>query len=163
MYINKIHLAGRFTHTPGKYLQKLPSGTSVLNMTIAQNKTYKDTQGNKREESEFNEVVFFGKTAEIVAQYCEKGQEIYVEGHVKNDSYELRGAKKDDGSPVKVTRTKIVVENFQFGPKSSQRGENGESTNYQGKNATDGNFEPKNMGTIEYPTDDINPEDIPFN
>lgn len=163
MYINKVHLAGRFTHTPSKYLAKLPSGTSVLNMTIAQNKTYKDKNGQKVEESEFNDIVCFGKVAETIAQYCDKGQEIYIEGRIKNESYEKKGVTKEDGSPLKVTRTKIVVENFQFGPKSGQKHGSEPSVDYGSENATEGNFGPREASSVDYPADDINPNEIPFN
>jgi single-strand DNA-binding protein len=113
---------------------------------------------------EYHNVVAFGKPAEIINQYSKKGSSLYVEGRLQTRSW-------DDASGVKKYRTEIVLENFQFGPKTQGAG------NYQeGSQSTPANqstpesksdFDQSNdqIDTIEYPTEDfenINIEDIPF-
>lgn len=113
MYINKTILIGNITKEIE--LKALPSGNKVASFSLATNRTYKDAQGQKQESVEFHNVVSFGKQAETIAQYCKKGDGIYVEGRLQTRNYE-----KDE---VKHYRTEIVLENFQFGKKAEPKAE----------------------------------------
>ena len=57
-----------------------PSGHAVVNVNIATTEHFKDQSGSKQERTEWHRVVFWNKQAELVAQYCRKGSQIYVEG-----------------------------------------------------------------------------------
>lgn len=138
MYLNKVQIIGNITKDIEKKV--LPNGTSVVNFGVATNRNYKDKDGNKKEEVEFHDVVAFGKQADTIAQYMKKGNQIYVEGRLQTRSWEQDGVKK--------YRTEVILETFQFGAKRESRPEEAVS------DAPD---------TIEYPEDDISPEDIPFN
>lgn len=142
-------------------MKALPSGASVTSFGVATNRTWKDKNGVKQESVTFHNVVAFGKQAEVLHQYCKKGSPIFVDGRIENRSWD------DKVSGEKKHRSEIVVENFQFGPKggASSGGEYaggasaGASVPAKGKLAAAPKEE---MQTIEYPEEDINPEDIPF-
>ena len=112
MYLNKATIYGNLTRDPE--LKSLPSGSAVANFGVATNRTWKDKDGSKKEQTEFHNVVAFGRTAEVIQQYIKKGDAIYVEGRIQTRSWE----GKEDGK--KQYRTEIVCETFQFGP--SRRG-----------------------------------------
>jgi len=155
MYLNKAFLYGNLTRDPE--MKALPSGIKVTNFAIATNRTYKDKDGNKKETTEFHNAVAFGKQAELIEQYLKKGRGIFVEGRLQTRSWD------DKATNTKKYRTEIIVENFQFGP-SPMGGQGGgtytpSQTEGGAKSATDKSAK---IDTIEYPTEEINPEDIPF-
>lgn len=146
MYINKAILIGNLTRDPEQ--RALPSGVAVTNFSIATNRVYKDQDGNRQESTDYHNVVVFGRQAENCAQYLKKGQSVYIEGRIQTRSWEQDGQKK--------YRTEIVAERVQFGPKSgSMSGTPSSDESTQSAPKDDGN-------QIEYPEDEINPEDIPF-
>ena len=146
MYLNKVFLYGNLTRDPE--MRALPSGQQVANFAIATNRVYKDKDGQKKEQTEFHNVVAFGRTADIIGQYMKKGRPLYVEGRIQTRSWESEGKKN--------YRTEIVVDTFQFGA-----GGGGASG---GAPRTDDGMDqraPKDDGdAIQYPDEEINPEDI---
>ena len=154
MYLNKAFLFGNLTRDPE--LRSLPSGIKVVSFGLATNRTWKNKDGVKQESVSFHNIVSFGKQAEIMAQYLKKGSSIFVEGRIETRSWD----DKNDGS--KKYRTEIIVDNFQFGP--SAGGRSGEGFTKSQTNAVPAESKAKapQMDTIEYPTEEINPEDIPF-
>lgn len=154
MYLNKAFLYGNLTRDPE--LRALPSGQQVASFSIATNRTYKDKDGAKKESVEFHNIVAFGRQADLIGQYLKKGRPIFVEGRIQTRSWESNGEKK--------YRTEVVVENFQFGPSApggsgyTSRGDD-EGPAPKGKAVSGGGD--KNVD-IEYPAEDISPEDIPF-
>ena len=86
----------------------------IANFSIATNRTWKDKDGNKKDETEFHNLVAFGRTAEVIQQYCHKGDQILVDGRIHTSSWE------DKTSGGKRYKTEIMVENFQFGQKKGQ-------------------------------------------
>lgn len=146
MYINKAILFGNLTRDPE--LRAMPSGMNVCNFSIATNRVYKDRDGKKQEQTDFHNVVVFGRQADTVNQYLKKGSSVYVEGRIQTRSWEQNGEKK--------YRTEVVAETVQFGPKGSGSGGGR-------RNADEVEEMPSSSGAgIEYPKDDINPDDIPF-
>lgn len=107
-YINKVILMGNLVKEPE--LKALPSGINVCEFSVATNRTWKDTTGQKQEAVEYHSVKAFAKTAETISMYCKKGDSIYVEGRLETRSWE-----KDE---VKHFKTEIVAEMFQFGQKA---------------------------------------------
>jgi single-strand DNA-binding protein len=69
-------------------------GTAVTNIAIAITEKYKDKSGNQKEVTEWVNIAFFGKLAEIAGQYLHKGSKIYVEGKLKTEKYEKNGETK---------------------------------------------------------------------
>ncbi|HUY62712.1 MAG TPA: single-stranded DNA-binding protein [Candidatus Paceibacterota bacterium] len=146
MYLNKAFLYGNLTRDPE--LRALPSGQQLASFGLATNRTYKDKNGQKQEATEFHNIVAFGRPAEIIAQYMKKGRALFVEGRIQTRSWDSDGQKK--------YRTEIVVENFQFG--DGGRGGGSAPSEDAGAPAAAA----KGGEDIQYPDEDINPEDIPF-
>ena len=144
MYLNKVQLYGNLTRDPE--VRALPSGQNVVSFSIATNRVYKDREGQKKEQVEYHNVVAFGRTADIIAQYMKKGRPLYVEGRLQTRSWESEGKKN--------YRTEIVVENFQFG--AGGGGGGGPRDDGAQKAPED------DASQIQYPDEEINPEDIPF-
>lgn len=93
MSVNKVILIGNIGQDPD--LRKLPNGDSVCNVSLATSKKWKDkTTGETKEKTEWHRVVFFGRTADAVAQYCPKGSTIYVEGELETRTWEKDGVKQ---------------------------------------------------------------------
>tara|TARA_B100001741_G_C16250773_1_gene458417 strand:- start:146 stop:595 length:450 start_codon:yes stop_codon:yes gene_type:complete len=149
MYINKAILFGNLTRDPE--LKALPSGVKVTSFGLATNRVWKDKDGNRQDSTEFHNIVVFGRQAETTAQYLKKGSSAYIEGRLQTRSWEGQ-----DG--VKKYRTEIVADAIQFGPRSGGDGSS------QQNNTPDEQSAPKDDGNqaIDYPTEEINPDDIPF-
>ncbi|MDO8514626.1 MAG: single-stranded DNA-binding protein [bacterium] len=150
MYINKAMIFGNLTRDPE--LRALPSGMNVVNFSVATNRVYKDRDGKKQEQTDFHNVVVFGRQADTVNQYLKKGSSVFVEGRMQTRSWEKDGEKK--------YRTEIVADRVQFGPKGSGGGGGGKRENAQ--QAPEEEVSAGGGAGIEYPKDDINPDDIPF-
>lgn len=146
MYLNKAIVIGNLTRDPE--LKSLPSGIKVCSFSLATNRVWKDANGNKQESADYHNVVVFGRQAETVAQYMKKGNSILVEGRMQTRSWD------DKNSGEKKYRTEIIADKTQFGPKGAQGGD------YQPKEAP--KQQEENLDSIDYPEEDINPEDIPF-
>lgn len=151
MYLNKVLLYGNLTRDPE--LKALPSGGQVANFGLATNRTFKDKSGQKQETTEFHNIVAFGRTAEIIAQYCKKGRPIYVEGRLQTRSWD------DKETGKKNYRTEIIVDTFQFG---ADGGKGGAGHAASSSSMADEQPSGGGEGEIKYPEEEINPEDIPF-
>jgi len=146
MYLNKALIIGNLTRDPE--LKSLPSGTAVCNFSLATNRNYTDSDGNKKEDTNFHNIVVFGRQAETTSQYLSKGSMALVEGRIQTRSWE-----GDDGK--RNYRTEIVADRTQFGPRNGAN--DGNYSNSGGNNKSNDNQD------IDYPEDeDITPEDIPF-
>ncbi len=148
MYINKAMIFGNLTRDPE--LKTLPSGMSVTSFGIATNRTFNDRDGKRQEQSEFHNIVVFGKQAETTAKYLKKGSGAYVEGRLQTRSWDQDGAKR--------YMTEIIADRIQFGPRNSGEGSfsGGSSSSSNGSAAAEAPKLP------DYPEEEINPEDIPF-
>jgi single-strand DNA-binding protein len=104
--VNKAILVGRIGQKPE--LKYTPAQTAVTNITVATNETRKDASGNNIDSTEWHRVVVFGKTAEFVANYLDKGSLIYVDGRLQTRSWEDRdGVKKYTTEIVALTVTPL--------------------------------------------------------
>lgn len=148
MYLNKAIIIGNLTRDPE--IKSLPSGVKVASFSVATNRVWKDKNGVKQENVDFHNVVVFGRQADIVGQYMKKGSSILVEGRMQTRSW-------DDAAGVKKYRTEIIADRIQFGP----RKEGGAPGGYSPSAPAEDDHK-KAMDTIEYPEEEINPEDIPF-
>lgn len=149
MYLNKALIIGNLTRDPE--LKSLPNGSKVVSLSLATNRYWKDQSGARQEAVEYHNVVAFGRTAETVAQYVHKGDQLSVEGRLQTRSWD------DQGSGKKMYRTEIVADNIQFGTK---RGAGGETPAAPKETTEQASFD-NNLGSIDY-GESINPEDIPF-
>jgi single-strand DNA-binding protein len=106
MNYNKTILAGNMTRDPE--IRVTPKGTSICQFSLAVNRTWKSESGEKQEEVSFIDCECWGKTAETVAKYFSKGKPIFVEGRLKQDTWEDKNTKE------KRSKLKVVVEQFAF-------------------------------------------------
>lgn len=108
MNLNKVMLIGRVTKD--LELKSTKGGTNVLSFSLAINRTWTGKDGQKQEEVEYVNCVFYGKTAQTIAKWVEKGQVLYVEGRLQTRKWEAK-----DGS-ARYT-TEVIGDNCQFGSK----------------------------------------------
>lgn len=146
MYLNKAIIIGNLTRDPE--IKSLPSGVKVASFSVATNRVWKDKNGAKQESVDYHNIVVFGRQAEIVGQYMKKGGSILVEGRMQTRSW-------DDAGGSKKYRTEVIADRIQFGPRKEG------SAPYAPKAPAEDDHK-KAMDTIEYPEEEINPEDIPF-
>ncbi|MCE7053523.1 single-stranded DNA-binding protein [Algoriphagus sp. AGSA1] len=109
---NKVQLIG---HLGTKVeLKTLESGKTVGNVNLATNEYYKNKKGERVSETTWHRLVAWGKTAELLEKYTDKGSEIAIEGKITNRDY-------SDKDGVKRYVTEVVVNDFLFlGEKSSK-------------------------------------------
>lgn len=168
MYINKAQILGNITKQPE--LKALPGGTNVCSFSVATNRVWKDkSSGQKKEQVEFHNVVAFGKTGELVAQYMTKGSQVLVDGRIQTRSWDGTDGKKN-------YRTEIIADNVQFGNKPKMTAEDANrdtsakphvsntAAPVGGRTQSDIEADPTDGSStgFEYPNDDIDAGDIPF-
>jgi single-strand DNA-binding protein len=105
---NKVMLMGNLTRDIE--VRYTPRGTAVADICIAINRTWKDDNGAKQEDTTFVDCTLWGKTAELAAKYLAKGRGIFLEGRLTLESWE----DKDSGK--KRTKLKVIGETIQFLP-----------------------------------------------
>jgi len=150
MYLNKVFLIGNLTKDPE--LKSLPSGTKVASFGLATNRKYKDKDGNWTDAVDFHNIVVFARQAETTAQWLKKGSNAMIEGRIQTRSWDGQDGKKN-------YRTEIVADRVQFGPKKDGEGASAAPAGDQGQAPA---APAEQLDTIEYPSEDINPDDIPF-
>lgn len=155
MYLNKVLIVGNLTRDPE--LKTLPSGIKVANFSLATNRVWKDGAGQKQEAVDYHNIVVFGRQAETVAQYLTKGSQAMIEGRLQTRSWD------DPSSGKKMYRTEVIAERVQFGTRSQGVGSMapGQEQPVSGP-SDDSSQDDSSMDSIDYPEEDINPEDIPF-
>ncbi len=110
MNLNKVFLIGRLTQDP--QLKTLPSGSAVCNFGLATSRFFTDKSGQKRQETDFHNIVLFGRLAEIASQYLTRGSLAFFEGRLRTRNWQ-------DQAGNKKYRTEIIGERMQLGPKSA--------------------------------------------
>ncbi|HBT81572.1 hypothetical protein A2757_01090 [Candidatus Giovannonibacteria bacterium RIFCSPHIGHO2_01_FULL_48_47] len=149
MNLNKAFLIGNLTRDPE--LRTLPSGQPVASFGLATNRVF-TRDGKQERQAEFHNIVAFGRLAEIASQYLSKGKMALVEGRLVTRNWEAK-----DGT--KRNRTEIIAERLQLGPRLAPPAGRAGQTEAPPE-------EPKRseekLDTIEYPSEEINPDEIPF-
>ena len=108
MNLNKVFVLGNVTRDPEQ--RNLPSGQPVASFGLATNRFYTQN-GEKKQETEFHNIVTFGRLAEIASQYLKKGSLVLIEGHLRTRNWQ-------DSSGNKHYRTEITAERMQLGPRA---------------------------------------------
>ena len=100
-------------------LRRTASGQAVATFPVATNRSWTGQDGAQNEETEWHNIVCFGKQAEIAGQYLVKGKQVFIEGRIQTRSWD------DKNTGEKKYRTEIICENFQMlggGGGGGQRG-----------------------------------------
>ena len=103
--VNKVIILGNVGKDPETRFTQ--GGDGVTNISVACTEKYKDKQGEQKEITEWVNVVFFGKLAEIAGKYIRKGSTVYVEGKLKTEKYA-------DKNGVEKYSTKVIASNMQL-------------------------------------------------
>ncbi|HNW96545.1 MAG TPA: single-stranded DNA-binding protein [Candidatus Paceibacterota bacterium] len=151
MNFNKVFILGNLTRDPE--LRTTPTGQSVAQFSVATNRIWFDKNRQKQTDAEFHNIVAWGKLAEIAGRYLSRGKLVFVEGRIKTRSWQ-------DQSGQKRSRTEIIAESFQMGPKSGFGGQ-GEGTDMPHPTETSDAPLPSEVPIIDS-EEEINPEDLPF-
>jgi single-strand DNA-binding protein len=148
--MNKAFIYGNLTRDPE--LKSLPSGAQVASFGVATNRVWRDKDGNKQEQAEFHNVVVFGRQAETCAQYLKKGSSALIEGRIQTRSW-------DSPEKGKQYRTEIVADRVEFGSRGMG---SGAPTGGTSRSDAEAPQRAPKEDAIDYPQEDINPDDIPF-
>jgi single-strand DNA-binding protein len=154
MNVNKVMLVGRLTRDVE--IRNTASGQSVASISMATNRFWKDKSGQRQEQTEFHNVVLWGRLAEIAGQYLTKGQEAYIEGRLQTRKYTAK-----DGTERRTTE--IVAENMQLG--SRPQGSSGASSNYSPAERTPQKETPAEVIptiNLDEEENEVKIEDVPF-
>jgi single-strand DNA-binding protein len=148
MYLNKALIYGNLTRDPE--LRAMPSGMNVANFSVATNHIFTDKDGKKQEQTDFHNIVVFGRQADSISQYLKKGSSVFIEGRMQTRSWD------DKKTGEKKYRTEVVAERVQFGPRKQTQGD-----------AAPTEDDAWDKALSSEPSDpiapvDINPNDIPF-
>ena len=136
--VNKVVLIGHLGGNPESRFT--PSGAAVANFTLATNESWKDSNGEIQDKTEWHRCVMFGKPAELAGDLLKKGQLIYTEGKLQTRNWE-------DNNGVKRYTTEVVCEQF------TMLGRKMESNNSPSQ--------PMNQQKVESSTEEID-DDLPF-
>lgn len=143
--LNKVTLIGRLGADPE--IRYMPSGSGIATLNVATTRRWKDKQsGERKEETEWHRVTFFGPVAKVCGEYLKKGSQVYIEGRIKTDKYQKDG--------VDVYRTGIIGEQMNM-LDGKQGGDSNAAPSQQSQQPTDAQAE------MSPGYDDYN-DDIPF-
>jgi len=103
---NKVILMGNLTRDPE--LRYTPKGTAVAKLGLAVNRSWRNADGQQQDETTFVDVDAFGKQAETLGQYMQKGRPILIEGRLKLDQWE------DKNTGQNRSKLGVILEKFSF-------------------------------------------------
>lgn len=152
MSVNKVILIGHLGKDPE--VRYMPNGEAVANVSIATSEIWKDKSGEKQERTEWHNLVFYKRLAEIVGEYLKKGSQIYVEGRMQTRKWQTK-----EGQDRYITEI-IVNEMTMLGGKSFGDGsfevvENKPAAYSSGSTAAPVNAAPATKSSFDNFDDDI--------
>lgn len=103
---NKVQLIGHLGGAPE--VKELETGKKMVKFTMATNETYKNTQGERVTETQWHNVVAWGKVAEIAEKYLNKGKEVAIEGKLVHRSYNDKEGNKRYISEVQANELLLL-------------------------------------------------------
>ncbi len=148
MNLNKVLLVGRLTRDPE--IRSLPSGQQVTSFGLATDRYFTDKSGQKQQQTDFHNIVMFGRLAEIASQFLAKGSLVLIEGRIQTRSWQ-------DASGNKRYRTEIIAQGLQLGPRTAGAGKAMTAEKEETKEETLSEEIP-----IIEEEEEINVKDIPF-
>lgn len=134
---NKVLLMGNLTRDVE--LRHTSGNQAVANIGLAVSRRYRSGDGELKEETTFVDCEAWGKTAETMSKYLQKGRPVFIEGRLKLDTWQ----DKNDGS--NRSKMRVVIENFRF---IDSRGGEGGGSGGGGSRAANANAENYDHGEI---------------
>jgi single-strand DNA-binding protein len=146
--VNKVILIGNLGKDPE--VRYMPSGGAVTNVTIATSESWKDKQsGEQQERTEWHNVVFFNRLAEIAGEYLKKGSKVYVEGSLRTRKWQDKEGKDRYTTEIVAGEMQMLDSRGAGGGAPSQRDE------------SSGGAWQKGSSSVAEPAGDFD-DDIPF-
>lgn len=151
MDLNKVMIIGRLTRDPE--IRTTPNGTNVASFGVATSRSWTDQQsGQKKEVTEFHNIVAWRKLADIIGQYLKKGSQVYVEGYLQTRNYDKDGQKH--------YRTEIVADNMIMLGRASGGTQAGSPSQQEDRQSPAQPLQPE--PPAETPSIQIDDADMPF-
>ena len=121
--VNKVIIVGNLGRDPET--RTMPSGDAMTSIAVATTDSWKDkTTGEKKEQTEWHRISFFGKLAEIAGQYLKKGSQVYIEGSLRTRKYTDKDGIEKYATEIKAD-TMQMLGNRQGGGGNSDNGDDG--------------------------------------
>ncbi len=153
--VNKVILIGNLGRDPEmRYTQ---GGEPIANFSLATSENWTDKGGQKQERTEWHRVEVFGKTAQVVRDYCTKGKQVYLEGNIRYEEWTDKDGNKRNTTKIRVSgpNSRLVL--------LGSRGDGGGGARYSGGAAGEPETGPgataPGPGGEDYQASD---EDVPF-
>ena len=151
--LNKVLLIGNLTRDPD--VRMMSNGRPVCNFGLALNRSYKDAEGNRKDETTFVEVESFGPRAEAIGKFFAKGRAIFIEGRLKLDQWESKEGEKRSA-------LKVVLDSFEF-VDSKQEGTSSEPRNTEPTPSPSPKTDPTKESSPSSTADNTDlDDDVPF-
>lgn len=106
MSVNKVILVGRLGKDPET--RYMTNGEAVTNVSLATSENYKDKSGEKQERTEWHNLVFYRRLAEIAGEYLKKGSQVYVEGRIQTRKWQDKEGKDRYTTEIIVNEMKML-------------------------------------------------------
>jgi len=151
--VNKVMLLGNLGRDPE--VRTFPNGDSVCNFSIATSTSWKDkASGEKKEKTEWHNIVMYRKLAEIAGEYLKKGSSVFVEGSLQTRKWQTKEGQDRYTTEVAADTMQMLggKENRNSAPRSSDDNFNQEPERVNKKETSSG---PSGEPTLELPEDDI--------
>ena len=148
---SKAIITGNLTRDPE--LRTTPNGASVCGFSVAVNRTFKDSNGEQKEDVSYIDCSAWGRLGEMINQYAKKGSGVLVSGRLDQRSWE------DKNGGGKRSRVEIVVEDFNFIGPSNRDG--GSSFGGGSDNSSSSASEPNDIPD-DIPEEEIDLSEVPF-
>lgn len=105
--VNKVIIVGNLGRDPET--RYMPSGDAMTTIAVATTDSWKDkTSGEKKEQTEWHRITFFGKLAEIAGQYLKKGSQVYVEGSLRTRKYTDKDGVEKYATDIKADTMQML-------------------------------------------------------
>lgn len=109
--LNKVILIGRLGRDPE--VRYMPNGEAVCNFSVATSESWKDSNGQKQERSEWHQITMYRKLAEIAGQYLKQGSQVYIEGKIKSRKYTDKNGVERTAYDIIANEMKMLGGNAQ--------------------------------------------------
>lgn len=109
--LNKVILIGRLGKDPE--VRYMPNGEAVCNFSVATSESWKDSNGQKQERTEWHNITMYRRIAEISGQYLKKGSQVYLEGKIQSRKYQGKDGIERRAYDIIVNEMKMLGGNSQ--------------------------------------------------
>jgi single-strand DNA-binding protein len=145
--VNKVILVGNLGRDAE--LRYTPGGAAVATLNLATTETWKDKEGQKKEDTQWHRVILWGKTAETLQDYLTKGKQIYVEGKLQTRKWKDKDGNEKYTTEVKGDRVVLLSGG------GGGRGAEGGGAERSSRATTDDGMNQEGPGSVELTDDDI--------